>query len=169
VSGVSERRACQCLQVARSAMRPPAAPRPVRHRLVSDALVAQIQPLIEQHPTFGYRRIWALLRFRAGCRVNRKAVYRVLKLQRWLVHQRPWTPRPRVRGSVSRAARSNARWAMDVTHVACGRDGWAHLAAGSIVSPKALRWHDEHFHHRDSKILASGSRRNDDLSCSLRS
>lgn len=129
VSGVSERRACQCLQVARSAMRPPAAPRPVRHRLVSDALVAQIQPLIEQHPTFGYRRIWALLRFRAGCRVNRKAVYRVLKLQRWLVHQRPWTPRPRVRGSVSRAARSNARWAMDVTHVACGRDGWAHLAA----------------------------------------
>ena len=27
--------------------------------------------------------------------VNRKAVYRVLKLKGWLVHQRPGTPRPR--------------------------------------------------------------------------
>jgi hypothetical protein len=26
------------------------------------------------HPTFGYRRIWAMLRFREGIRVNRKAV-----------------------------------------------------------------------------------------------
>ena len=38
-------------------------------------------------------------------------------------------PRPRVRGWVSRASRSNERWAMDVTHIACGQDGWAHLAA----------------------------------------
>lgn len=128
VSDVSERRACGLLAVSRSAMRP-AAPRPGRPQKVSEELLTQIQPLIEQHPTFGYRRIWALLRFREGCLVNRKAVYRVLKLKRWLVHQRPWTPRPRVRGRVSRAAHSNERWAMDVTHVACGRDGWAHLAA----------------------------------------
>lgn len=128
VSDVSERRVCQWLQVARSAMRP-ATPRPVRPRTLSEGLVTQIQSLIEQHPTFGYRRIWAMLRGREGWGVNRKAVYRVLKLKRWLVHQRPWTPRPRVHGRVSRAARSNDRWAMDVTHVACGRDGWAHLAA----------------------------------------
>jgi putative transposase len=25
--------------------------------------------------------------------------------------------------------RSNERWAMDVTHIDCGQDGWAHLAA----------------------------------------
>jgi putative transposase len=45
------------------------------------------------------------------------------------VHQRAATPRPRVHGRRSRTARSNERWAMDVTHVACGRDGWAHLTA----------------------------------------
>ena len=39
------------------------------------------------------------------------------------------TPRPRVQGRRSRAERSNERWAMDVTHIDCGRDGWAHLAA----------------------------------------
>jgi len=61
--------------------------------------------------------------------VNRKAMYRVLKLKRWLVHQRVGTARPRVRGWVSQARRSNERWAMDVTHIPCGHDGGAHLAA----------------------------------------
>jgi putative transposase len=96
---------------------------------VDEVLAARIQRLIRLHPTFGYRRIWALLRFREGIRVNRKAVYRVLKLKSWFVHQRRVTPRPRVRGWPSRAARSNQRWAMDVTHIPCGQDGWAHLVA----------------------------------------
>ncbi len=55
-------------------------------------MATQIHALIQQHPTFGYRHIWALLRGQ-GPRVNRKAVYRVLKLKRWLVHQRPRTMR----------------------------------------------------------------------------
>ena len=81
------------------------------------------------HPTFGYRRIWAMLRFREGVRVNRKAVYRILRLKGWFVHQRTVTPRPRVQKRRSRADRSDQRWAMDVTHVPCGRGGWGHLAA----------------------------------------
>ena len=58
-----------------------------------------------------------------------KTVYRLCELQGWFVHQRTATPRPRVRGRRSQAARSNERWATDVTHVPCGTDGWAHLAA----------------------------------------
>jgi putative transposase len=88
-----------------------------------------LRQVIQQHPPFGYRRLWAFLRFQEGIVVNHKAVYRVLKQKRWFVHQRSSTPRPRVRGWVSRANRSNERWAMDVTHIACGQDGWAHLAA----------------------------------------
>ncbi len=83
--------------------------------------------LIQEHPTYGYRRLWALLRHRLGLRVNRKRIYRILKAKRWLVHQRAVTPRPRVKASVSRTATSDRRWAMDMTHVDCGRDGWAHL------------------------------------------
>jgi putative transposase len=87
---------------------------------VDELLAARIRRLIEKHPTFGYRRIWALLRFREGVRVNRKAVYRILQLKGWFVHQRRVAPRPRVQKRRSRAPRSNVRWAMDVTHVPCG-------------------------------------------------
>jgi putative transposase len=84
---------------------------------------------IQRYPTFGYRRLWVQLRFQDRLVVNRKAVYRVLKHKRWFVHHRAATPRPRARGWVSRTGRSNERWAMDVTHISCGQDGWAHLAA----------------------------------------
>jgi putative transposase len=114
--------------VARAALhpRPPQSRRAPR---AAAAWVVRVAELIQQYPTFGYRRIWALLRFRDGIVVNGKAVYRVLKRRGWLVHQRPCTPRPRVRGRISHAAHSNERWAMDVTHIPCGQDGWAHLAA----------------------------------------
>lgn len=128
MAGVSERSGCRILGVARATVHRrarPAAPRPLREPVWTN----QLQALIQQHPTFGYRRLWALLRFHEGVPVNRKAVYRVLKLKRWFVHQRPWTPRPRARGWVSQAQQSNERWAMDVTHVPCGQDGWGHLTA----------------------------------------
>ena len=91
-------------------------------------LAAKVHELIRAHPTFGYRRLWALLRFREGVAVNRKAVYRLLRLKHWFVHQRPATPRPRAQGMRSRAGQSDERWAADMTHVHCGRHGWAHLA-----------------------------------------
>ena len=100
-----------------------------RRRRTDPRWTERLRQLIQCHPTFGYRRLWALLRFQDGLVVNRKAVYRVLKQKGWFVHQRVSTPRPRVQGWVSRASRSNERWAMDVTHIPCGLDGWAHLAA----------------------------------------
>jgi putative transposase len=85
-------------------------------------LVDKIRELIQQFPTYGYRRIWAMLRYRMGIKINRKKVYRIMKLKRWLMHQRQKTPRPRVRGKGSVATQSNQRWAMDVTHINCGPD-----------------------------------------------
>ena len=100
-----------------------------RRRVTDPPWLERLRYWIQVHPTFGYRRLWALLRFRDHLVVNRKAIYRVLNQHRWFVHQRVATPRPRVRGWGSRASRSNERWAMDVTHLPCGQDGWAHLAA----------------------------------------
>jgi len=97
--------------------------------IVDEMLAERIHRLIALHPTFGYRRLWALLRFGAGIRVNRKAVYRVLRLKGWFVNQRVATPRPRAHGLKSRSHRSDERWAMDLTHVPCGTDGWGHLTA----------------------------------------
>lgn len=128
MANVSERRVCKTMAVPRSAVRPPRGrDRPLRD--VDAVLAARVLTLIKLHPTYGYRRLWAILRFHQGIKVNKKAVYRVLKLKGWFVHQRTATPRPRVRGRRSRAENSNQRWAMDVTHIDCGKDGWAHLAA----------------------------------------
>ena len=125
---ISERRACRLLQVSRSALH--RLPEGKRARAtLSRELVAQLEPLIQEYPTYGYRRLWALLRFRHRQIHNRKAVYRALRLKRWLVHQRTATPRPRVQSRRSRTTQSNHRWAMDVTHIPCGQDGWGHLTA----------------------------------------
>jgi putative transposase len=126
--GESMRRVCRVLKFSRARLRARAVSVKVAPRL-DEVLAGRIQRLIELHPTFGYRRLWALLRFGEGIRVNRKAVYRILKVKGWFVHQRVATPRPRVQGRRSRAQRSDERWAMDVTHVPCGADGWGHLTA----------------------------------------
>ncbi len=123
---VSARRACRVLGVARSALRVT----PRRTARVSEReanLEQRLADLIQRYPTFGYRRLWAMLR-RDGVGGNRKAVYRFLKRKGWLIHQRAATPRPRAQGRTSRAEASDERWAMDVTHIDCGKDGWAHLA-----------------------------------------
>lgn len=125
---ISERTACRLLQVSRSALHRLTNGKRARATL-SEKLVAQLEPLIQAYPTYGYRRLWALLRFRHGQIHNRKAVYRALRLKRWLVHQRITTSRPRVQCRWSRTTESNCRWAMDVTHIPCGQDGWGHLTA----------------------------------------
>jgi putative transposase len=101
----------------------------VRRAVINQELATHIAELIRQHPTFGDRRRWALWRFQGGHRVTRKTVYRVWALPGGFVHQREATPRPRVHGRRRQATRSNERWATDGTHVPCGQDGWAHLAA----------------------------------------
>lgn len=128
---ISVRRICRVLDVPRSAVARIEHPAeaPTARRPLDAFLVERIRELIAKHPTYGYRRLWAMLRFRDGLLVNKKAVYRILKAKSWFCHERRRTPRPRVHGRLSIAPRSNERWAIDVTHIDCGTDGWGHLAA----------------------------------------
>lgn len=73
--GVSERRACRVLRQPRSTQRQ--AP---KTREGEERLVKRLLELVRQHPRYGYRRIWALLR-REGWRVNRKRVHRLWRKQ----------------------------------------------------------------------------------------
>ena len=61
----SERRLCRVLGVPRSSLRTSPAERRCR-RPLDETLVARIRELIRRHPTFGYRKLWALLRFGDG-------------------------------------------------------------------------------------------------------
>src|SRR5660398_258985 len=117
----SERRVCRLLSVPRSAMngrRSATQKEPTTDHL----LTTGIEELIQKHPTFGYRQLWAILRFRDGLLLNRKTVYRILKVKGWFCHERRHTPRTRVRGLRSHAEKSSQRWAMNLTHVDRGAD-----------------------------------------------
>jgi putative transposase len=76
--GESIRRVCRVLKFSRARLRARAVSVKVPPRL-DEVLVERLRRLIERHPAFGYRRLWALLRFGEGLRINRKAVYRVLE------------------------------------------------------------------------------------------
>jgi putative transposase len=72
---VSERRACQLVGQHRSTQRYERVPAEYELRLV-----ARMNELAAQHPRYGYRRIWALLR-EDGWRVNRKRIERLWRLE----------------------------------------------------------------------------------------
>jgi len=71
--GVSERRACSVLGQPRRTQR-------YQAKLADDepALIKRTLALVGEHPRFGYRRIWALLKVE-GWRVNRKRIWRLWK------------------------------------------------------------------------------------------
>ena len=116
------------LQVARSnlveqAKRGGGRPRPPYRKAGDAELLARIRPLVDARPSYGYRRITALLNRQAGAggltRANHKRVYRVMKRAGLLLA--PYTGHGRQRphdGEVATAA-SNRRWAADVFEIPC--------------------------------------------------
>ncbi len=73
--GVSSRRACALLQVARSALH-------YTSRLPArdQALGERLRVIARQHPRYGYRRVCVLVRAQ-GVRVNAKRVYRIWRAE----------------------------------------------------------------------------------------
>lgn len=45
---------------------------------INEDLAEKIRILINEYPTYGYRRIWTLLKFRNGILLNKKTVHRLL-------------------------------------------------------------------------------------------
>jgi len=113
--GVSERRACRVLGQQRSTQRQP----PKKATEEEGRLVARVLGLVREHPRFGYRRVWALLR-REGWRVNRKRVRRPWRRQGLKVPRRQRKKR-RLGSSASGCVRRPAEhkghvWAWDFLH-----------------------------------------------------
>lgn len=103
---LSERKACELMQVNRSSCR-------YRKRPEKDAKLKQEAAEIAQaHPRFGYRRVTALLR-RKGRQVNHKRVRRWTKQLGLQVRRRHRTHLARERPAQGAATRPNQQWAMD--------------------------------------------------------
>ena len=112
--GVSERRACRALKQPRATQRYRPGPREFERRLVGRML-----ELVREHPRYGYRRIWALLR-REGWRVNRKRIHRLWRREGLKVPRKQRKKR-HLGQSANGCARRRAEhkdhvWAWDLIH-----------------------------------------------------
>ena len=96
---------------------------------IDAGLAVVIRKIIDENPAFGVRMITATARREVKGPVNRKKVRRIVRLNGWQVWRKPQGKRPRAQGWTSRATEPNKRWAVDATHIFCGRDGWCHLTA----------------------------------------
>lgn len=91
-------------------------------------ILDRIQALKSEHPFWGYRRIWAYLRYREGLDINKKRIYRLMKENNLLVSKnirlkacrRPLKAKPR-------SNRPNHIWGIDMTKVMVAHWGWRYL------------------------------------------
>ncbi len=116
------------LGVARSNLAEQAAPTPLRchrgRRPQPDAvLLAEIKELIAELPTYGYRRVHALLRRRrertGEAAVNVKRVYRVMKVHGLLLQRDSGTGIERRHDGRIAVDQSDTRWCSDGFEIGC--------------------------------------------------
>lgn len=101
------------------------------NRLKEDnQILPQIQSIKLDHPFWGYRRIWAYLKYRLNQTVNRKRIYRLMKEHNLLV-----VPNLKLKAKRDNqanrnkpcATRPNQFWGTDMTKLLLACFGWLYL------------------------------------------
>lgn len=118
------------------------------------SLVPRIQALKAEHPFWGYRRIWAQLRFVDGLLINKKRVLRLMRTSGLLV-------KPNVRLKATRTpSRSKPRptaphqwWGIDMTKVLVEPVGWVYLVLVLDWYTKKIVGHSAGLHAKTAHWL----------------
>ena len=101
------------------------------------ALLERVRELKAEHPFWGYRQIWAHLRYVDGLVVNQKRVYNVMKVADLLVKPNlKLRARRKVDTKKPRPTRPNEWWGIDMTKVMIEGFGWVYLVV-------VLDWHSK--------------------------
>jgi putative transposase len=102
---------------------------PMKEPDIDEALALRIRCILDEEETFGYRRVWAHLRFKEGMVVNIKKIHRIIKLKGWQCRlwNRPGRKGLKVERKRSVVDRPDTLWSTDLTKIYCGRDGWCPL------------------------------------------
>lgn len=104
----------------------------VKNENFDPVVMQKIKELISQYPQYGYRKIYAILRFRMGYKVYRNKVYAMMKSLKVLLppSTRNETLFRGVKMSMKLDAdRPNQLWGIDMTYIWCGDDAWGYLHA----------------------------------------
>lgn len=118
----------------------------------NQSLLERIRQIKTDHPAWGYRRVWAYLKFRNGVPINKKRIYRLMKEHNLLV-QPNWRLKAKRTGRrrKPRAKRPNQLWGIDMTKIMVPTCGWMYLTV-------VLDWHTKKIVGYD---LAAQSRADD--------
>lgn len=91
-------------------------------------ILLRIQAIKQNHPLWGYRRIWAYMRYRDGIVIGKNRVYRLMKENQLLVSKKHrlrvkrYSTRPKPRAKVP-----NQYWGIDMTKVKIQGWGWIYV------------------------------------------
>lgn len=96
---------------------------------IDEVLALRIRAILDREETFGYRRVWAHLRFKEGIKVNIKKIHRIMSLKGWQCRlwNRPGRKGPQVSRKRSAVDHPDILWSTDLSKIYCGRDGWCVL------------------------------------------
>ncbi len=111
-------------------------------------IVEQIRQLKCEHPFWGYRRVWAYLRYVNGVIVNKKRVLRLMKKHNLIVTVNTKLKAKRISDKKKpRPSRPNEWWGIDMTKV-MSENGWVYIV---IV----LDWHTKKIvgHHAGHRAV----------------
>ena len=94
----------------------------------NDDLLTQIKAIKLNHPFWGYRRVWAYLKYHRNIKINKKRVYRLMQVNRLLVKERRILRAKRENlPSKPKATKPNQIAGTDMTKVKLPHVGWAYI------------------------------------------
>ena len=112
------------------------------------ALLARIRELVSARPSYGYRRVTALLNRELSERVNPKRIYRIMKRNKLLLERCTGDGRGRKHDGVIMTLKPNLRWCSDSFEIRCWSGERVYVAfvldscdrevTGFVAAPGAL-------------------------------
>lgn len=102
----------------------------MKRREEDKKILSKIEEIKAEHPFWGYRRVWAYLKYRMGMNINKKRVYRIMKENNLLVQKNERLKATRKNHTYRdkpRASRPNEIWGTDMTKVMIPGFGWVYL------------------------------------------
>lgn len=99
-------------------------PRTIR---LDSSVVGKTKEIALQRPSYGTRRMAAMLSRELHVPINRKQVQRVYRALNWIEPSKKKSEIIRSAARVVKASRPYELWETDITYVPCGVDGWCYI------------------------------------------
>lgn len=116
------------------------------------SVLKKIKAIKADHPFWGYRRVWAYLKYIDGFTINQKRVYRLMRENNLLVKSNlKLKARRKANTRKPRPVRPNQWWGIDMTKVMLDGFGWVYVVVvldwhtkkvvGHYAGVQARSWH----------------------------